>query len=150
MVEELGFEVVSLERGGGKRRRLVRVRIDRPDSTPGRSSVTVEDCALVARSLRELLGSLGAGQDLTLEVSSPGVERPLTKPRDFERFAGQRVRVRGFATLAGRAKVLEGELLGLGEDESEVFVLDLGGDRVEIRFDALASARLVYAWDAGR
>lgn len=148
-IGDLGFEVVTLDRGGGRRRPILRIRIDRPDSRPGRSAVTVEDCASVAKALRDVLEKeKGTGDDWVLEVSSPGVERPLTKPRDFERFRGLRARVRGYGPLAGRSKELEGTLLGLVQDDPGTFVLGVGDERVEIALDALASARLVYSWDA--
>jgi ribosome maturation factor RimP len=147
-IEGLGFEVVTLDRAGGRQRPILRIRIDRPDSEPGRSSVTVEDCARVTRAVRAVVEEEeGAAGNWVLEVSSPGVERPLTKARDFDRFRGQRVRVRGYGPLHGRSKELEGTLLGRLEDDPGTFSLDLGGERVEIALDALAGARLVYSWD---
>ncbi len=140
----MGFEVVVLERAGGRNRPLLRIRIDRADG----SSVTVEDCAVVARGLRELL-EVG-GDDAArwvLEVSSPGVERPLVRASDYVRFAGQRVRLRGFGLLAKRGKQLEGRLLGLVDGTPEVLALDIEGDRVEIPLQAVAAARLMYEWD---
>jgi len=150
-IEGLGFEVVTLERGGGKKRPLLKIRIDRPGSAPGRSNVSVDDCAAVARAVREVLEEDGgAEQDWVLEVSSPGVERPLTKALDYDRFRGERVRVRGFKPLAGRAKQLEGTLLGLIDEKSETFALEVDDERVEIALTAVAGARLVYSWDSER
>ncbi|MFV1987163.1 MAG: ribosome maturation factor RimP [Gemmatimonadota bacterium] len=148
-IEGLGFEIVTLERGGGRNRPLLRIRIDGPGSEPGRSNVSVQDCAAVARALRDVLEEEGgAERDWVLEVSSPGVERPLTKAEDFARFRGERVMVRGYQPLAGGAKQLEGTLLGLVDDKSETFALDVGGERVEIALNAVAGARLVYSWDS--
>ena len=77
LVEEAGFELVTLERGGARNRPLLRLRIDRPGSEPGRSGVTADDCALVSRVLHERLEAGPYGLDkVVLEVSSPGVERP--------------------------------------------------------------------------
>ncbi len=150
-VEELGFEVVTLERGGGRRRPRLSIRIDRPGSEPGRSGVSVEDCARVTRTLRALFEESGAEErDWILEVSSPGVERPLVKPGDFVRFAGQRVRLRGHERLAGRGRVLEGTLVGLVEGRPEAVVLQVAEERVEIPLSELAGARLVYNWASGR
>lgn len=146
-IEAEGFELVALERGGGRKRPLLRVRVDRPDSPPGRSTVTVDDCARLSRILRDVLEGGGGEGDWILEVSSPGVERPLVRSRDYDRFAGQRVRVRGYAPLAGRGKEIEGALLGLVEADAEAFALDVDGERVEIPLSAVASARLVYSWD---
>ncbi len=99
--------------------------------------------------MRELLeAEEGEGADWVLEVSSPGVDRPLVKAKDYARFAGARIRVRGFGPLAERAKQLEGTLLGLAEGVPETFVIDIEGDRVEIPMEAVAAARLVYDWDA--
>ncbi|WP_420634569.1 ribosome maturation factor RimP [Candidatus Palauibacter sp.] len=148
-VEALGFEVVQMERGGGRRRPLLRLRIDRPAPSSGRSGVTIDDCAAVMRALRGVLDSGdGSGEDWVLEVSSPGVDRPLVKAADYARFAGSRVRVKGFARLAARSRRLDGTLLGLAVDSGEAFMLEIEGDRVEIPLGAVASARLVYDWDA--
>lgn len=147
LVEGFGFELVTLERGGGRRRPLVRLRIDRPGDEPGRSSVTVEDCARVSVAVREMLEAEAPGGDFILEVSSPGVERPLTRPRDYERFAGQEVRVRGYAPLVERRRELVGRLLGLAGDDGASVALELDGTRVEVPLDAIAAARLVYRWE---
>lgn len=146
-IEAMGFEVVVLERAGARSRPRLKIRIDRPGDTPRRSPITVEDCAAVSRRLRELLEAEGEASSLALEVSSPGVERPLVKPADYRRFAGERVRLRGYGPLADRAKQLEGRLLGLVEDRPGLLALDVGGERVEIPLDQVATARLVYAWE---
>lgn len=148
-IEAMGFEVVQMERGGGRNRPLLRVRIDHADAGVERSVVTVDECAAVTRALRERIEEHEGGEsDWVLEVSSPGVERPLVRAKDYARFAGARIRVRGYAPLADRAKQLEGTLLGLVGDEAEMFALEIEGDRVEIPLDAVAAARLVYEWDA--
>ena len=149
VVEALGFEVVQLERGGGRRSPRIRLRIDRPGAVPGRSAITVEDCAAVTRALRELSeGANGGEGDWILEVSSPGVDRPLVKAADYDRFAGTRIRVRGFAPLADRGRRLDGTLHGLVPGAGDAFTLEVDGDRVEIPLKAVASARLVHDWDA--
>ena len=152
MVEAMGFELVTMDRGGGRNRPLLRMRIDHAGDGPERPAVTVEDCAAVTRAVRELLEQEGQEEvgDWVLEVSSPGVERPLVRPRDFARFAGERIRVRGYEALAGRAKQLDGTLLGLLGDEEQAFALEIDGDRIEIPLDAVATARLVYEWGQTR
>ena len=74
--------------------------------------------------------------------------RPLVRPRDWSRFAGHPVSVRGRATLAGKARRLEGELLGLrGEGEAETVALRLpGGEEVEFPLAEVEKAHLVYRW----
>jgi ribosome maturation factor RimP len=150
-VEEMGYELVEMEQVGTPRRPILRLRIDRPESTPG-SGVTVEDCSRVSRALEEWLDESGTlPATYVLEVSSPGVERPLVRPRDFQRFAGQEVALRGRAPLAGRARRLEGELIGLrGEGGEERVALRLpGGEEVEIPRGEITRAHLVYRWDQG-
>jgi ribosome maturation factor RimP len=81
-VEGLGYELVELRWGGSGRRPLLKLRIDRPDSAPGRG-VTVEECASVSRALEPWLdGHEELSERYVLEVSSPGVERPLVRARD--------------------------------------------------------------------
>lgn len=150
-VEALGYEYVELERAGSRSRPILRLRIDLPDSRPGHG-VTVEDCARVARELESLLDEKPelAGKYL-LEVSSPGVERPLVRRRDFERFVGQEVALRGDVALAGRARRLEGELLGVVESDGDERVrLRLhNGEVVEVPRGEIARAHLVYRWNEG-
>lgn len=145
---ELGLELVTLERGGGRKRPVIRLRVDRRGGEPGRSSVTAEDCARTARHLREFLeGRSDVPGDYVLEVSSPGVERPLVRSRDYRRFEGERIRVRGYGPLAGRARQLEGRLLGLGERDEEAAALEIEGERIEIPLSAIAKATLVHDWE---
>lgn len=147
LLEGLGFELVALERGGGRRRPLLRLRIDRPEGQRGRSAVTVTDCAAVSRAVNDLLEtSPEAPSDYILEVSSPGVERPLVRPRDFRRFAGREVIVGGYGPLAGRGRQLTGILLGLAAAGDGV-AIEVAGERVEVPFASIARAHLVYRWD---
>jgi len=109
----------------------------------------VEDCARVSRALEHWLdGAPTMPERYVLEVSSPGVERPLRRPGDFERFRGKRVAVKGPAPLAGRATRLEGELLGLagGTGEERVRLRLPGGDEVEIPRSQITGAHLVFKW----
>jgi ribosome maturation factor RimP len=150
-VDELGFELVELEVAGHHARPILRVYIDRPDSVPGQPSVTLDDCTAVSRGLEPMLD---AREDLSdryvLEVSSPGVERPLVRPRDWARFAGQPVSVRGKGTLAGKARRLDGELLGVkgGEGEETVGLRLAGGEEVEFPLSEVDKAHLVFRWGA--
>lgn len=146
LLEGLGFELVALERGGGRRRPLLRLRIDRPGGDPAGSAVTVEDCAAVSRSLNEALeGDPEAPADYILEVSSPGVERPLVRPRDYRWFAGREVALRGYGPLAGRDRRLTGILLGLSEGGA--VAVEVEGERLEVPLEAIAKAHLVYRWE---
>ena len=142
----IGFELVSLERGGGRRRPLLRLRVDRPGGRPGHSTVTVDDCAAVSREVRRFLEERSSGEEeWVLEVSSPGVERPLTRPGDYVRFAGESVRLRGFGPLAGGSRQVVGRLVGLeGEPGAETVVVDVDGERITAALSGIAKATLVY------
>lgn len=98
------LEVLLAERVAAERVRLV---VDHPDG------VNLALCERVTRQLRELL------DDYALEVSSPGPERPLTKPDHFRRFVGRRARVRTALPRDGR-RTFTGELVGASDDEVTV------------------------------
>ena len=148
-VEDLGYELVEVRWGGSGQRPLIKLRIDRLDSVQGQG-VTVDECAVVSRALEPRLDdSRGLSERYVLEVSSPGVERPLVRRRDFERFRGQRVSVTGHDVLLGRARQLEGELLGLDEagTDAEAVVLRLAdGDELKIPRSEIRKAHLVFKW----
>jgi len=149
-VEELGFEVVDLERAGDSRRPILRLRVDRPGSEPG-SGVSLEDCTRVSRALEPFLDER---EDLpatyVLEVSSPGVERPLVRRRDWARFAGHTVAVKGRGPLAGRGGRVTGTLLGVeggeAEGEGEVQIRLENGEEVRVPLADIKSANLVFQW----
>ncbi len=153
-VEELGFELVELERAGSTRRPVLRLKIDRPDSTP-ESGVTLDDCSRVSRDLEAYIETHRPemGERYVLEVSSPGVERPLVRSRDFKRFRGREITLQGTASLADRSRRLEGVLLGLvgGEEGEERVALQLAdGDVVEIPRSEISKANLVFRWGGER
>jgi len=127
------------------------LKIDLPDSEPGHG-VKVDDCVRVSRELEVYLDQLpGLSERYVLEVSSPGLERPLIRPRDFERFAGREIAVRGANILAGRARRLEGELIGLVEEDGrEAIRLRLNdGEIVDLPREEVTRAHLIYRWDEG-
>src|SRR3954471_10132385 len=147
-VEELGFELVELDVAGNRARPILRVYLDRPGSAPGQPAVSLDDCTAVSRALEPMLdGRPGLSERYLLEFSSPGVERPLTRPRDWTRFAGQEVSVRGKSTLGGKARRLQGELLGLtqGDDGVDTVALRLpDGEEVGFPLAEVEKAHLVY------
>jgi ribosome maturation factor RimP len=126
----LGYELVDLELGN--RGRQMRVFIDKA------GGVDVEDCAAVSNHLTRLFAVEGVDYD-RLEVSSPGLDRPLKRPRDFERFAGERAQVKVRVPMDGRRKFV-GVLRKVGKDG---FELDVDGEVVAIAFTDVEKARLV-------
>jgi ribosome maturation factor RimP len=147
-VEALGYEYVELERAGSKARPILRLRVDVPGSAPG-AGVSVEDCRRVSRAVEEYLDDVATLPDrYVLEVSSPGVERPLVKASDFERFAGKEVAVKAKAKLADGSKRVEGELLGLRREDGEerIRLRREDGSEVDIPRADVARAHLIFRW----
>ena len=141
-VESLGYELVELRRAGSKRTPVLDVRIDRRDG----SAVTVEDCSRTSRAIEARLDAdpAIAGDRYVLEVSSPGVERPLRNVADWRRFIGKDASVLSDA-VGGRANV---EIVGVeGEPGSEtVVVRDARGTERRIPLAEVREARLVFHW----
>lgn len=115
-VEALGYELVDLELNFSGRRGVLRLYIDRlaagsepasasPPDEPRGDGIRVEDCEAVSRQVSNLLEVEDPiGRDYDLEVSSPGLDRKLTKPAHFDRFAGQAVQGRFRRMLDGRRR----------------------------------------------
>ena len=147
LLDELGYELVVIERGGGRRRPLLRLRVDRHGDRPGKSTLTADDCAQLSRAVMEMLEQRAdAMVDFVLEVSSPGVERPLVRVGDYQRFVGEPVRVRGYRPIVDGRKQVDALLLGLDMDDNEV-LLDVDGERVSVPVAAIAHANLRFSFD---
>ncbi len=137
----LGFELVDLRRTGTLERPILQVRVDRPDSRPGQG-ITADDCAGISRSLERFLESRAmVGPRYVLEVSSPGLERPLRWPEHWRRFIGRRARVR--ARLLGGRRVVE--IVAVPDDE-HVTLRPEQGDEVTLGLDAISEATLLVDW----
>jgi ribosome maturation factor RimP len=134
----LGFELVDLRHVGTLERPILQVRVDRPDSRPGQG-ITADDCAGISRSLERLLEtSAMVGPRYVLEVSSPGIERPLRWPEHWRRFVGRRARLRASA-LGGRREV---EIVAVPDDGHVTVRRDDGGE-VTVSLDDIRDAALV-------
>ena len=129
----LGYEVVDVEYRPHPRNGLLRVYIDKPVGAEP-EGIVLEDCEIVSRQLSAMLDVEDpiTGQ-YRLEVSSPGLDRPLRKPADLERFAGAIIKVRmGMPTETGQRN-FTGKLLGMQDQDirievdGEVLSLPLGG-----------------------
>ena len=130
-VAGLGCELIDVQASNGGR--LLRVFIDKP------GGVGVDDCAAVSRQLSRVLPVEGIDYE-RLEVSSPGLDRPLRKRADFARFAGRKADVRMRRPDAGGRRRFVGVLLGA--DESHVSMA-LEGQTVALALDEVERARLV-------
>lgn len=111
VIEGLGFELVRVVLTGA-RQRVLQIMAERPDG-----SMNVEDCATISREISVLLDVEDLVQgEYSLEVSSPGLDRPLTRPKDFERFAGSDAKVESRVAIGGRRR-FKGRLLGLADGD---------------------------------
>jgi ribosome maturation factor RimP len=125
-----GLEVVDVEIAGAGKHRMLRVFIDRPGAAPtaGRpDGVTHEDCSQFSREFGTIVDveDVLPGGSYVLEVSSPGLDRKLTKPADFERFRGQRVKLTTREPVNNN-RHFEGKLESF---ENEKLLLDLSAAR---------------------
>jgi ribosome maturation factor RimP len=141
VAESHGVELVEIEFRGGGKARMLRLYIDKP------VGVTHEDCANVSREVGTILDVEGAvpGGPYTLEVSSPGLDRKLLKPADYQRFAGRLIQVQTRVPVAG-TRNYRGRLEGLSDTR---IALELEGSkktpgvRVEIELANVEKAKLV-------
>jgi ribosome maturation factor RimP len=135
VVQETGLELVELTLKGPSRRRLLRIDIDRA----GPNGVDIDDCQRVSKELGEILESGDLLEDsYVLEVSSPGVDRPIVSSADYRRNIGRRVVVRTRQAIEGK-QLWKGILQGL-EDE-RIHLQDDDAGEVTIGVDQVESAR---------
>jgi ribosome maturation factor RimP len=133
-LEQLGFDLADLRIGGTPNRPLVQVRIDCPPR-----NVTVDDCARASRALEQWLDADGAGplgNRYVLEVSSPGIERPVRWHRHWRQFVGRDVSVK----LAGLGRV-RARIVAVPNEESVVLQPQGGAER-EYKLSDVRDARL--------
>lgn len=150
-VDEMGYELVESEWGGSRNRPVLRVRLDLPDAVPGETGISVDQCAEVSRALEAWLDDHPEiPERYVLEVSSPGVERPLVRQKDWTRFRGRAVGLKGKDLTEDRGNRVEGELLGLHEKEDGRYLVSLrleDGEEIEIPLERVEKANLVFRWD---
>ena len=142
--QALGFDLVRVSFFGGEGDRTLQIMAERPDTR----QLTVDDCADLSRRISDRLDALEAeGRDpieeaYRLEVSSPGIDRPLTRFRDFDDWQGHEAKIELAAPLDGRKRI-QGDLSGVDTAGEVVTVTDRKGVRFDIPFSQIASAKLV-------
>ncbi len=138
-VEALGYLLVRVQVSGRQRPRL-QVMAERIDGRP----MMVDDCAFLSRSLSALLDVEDPiSTTYTLEVSSPGIDRPLVKLADYDRFAGVEARIELVRLVGGRRR-FRGRLLGT---TGETIRLDVDGAEVKVHYHDIQRAKLVPTQD---
>jgi ribosome maturation factor RimP len=131
----MGYSIVRIALTGGGRPTL-QIMIERNDT----NGMTVEDCETVSHTVSALLDVADPiASSYVLEVSSPGIDRPLTRRADYERFAGFEAKIELQRPVDGRRR-FRGKLMGLEGDDAKLLV---GPDTVRVPLDAISRAKLI-------
>jgi ribosome maturation factor RimP len=140
VIEDMGFELVRVRLMGGENKTL-QVMAQSPDG-----SIEVDDCAAISNALSATLDVEDPLADpYTLEVSSPGIDRPLTRLKDFDAYEGYEAKLETDALIDGR-KRFKGVLAGI-EGDDVLINIDQNGETVTVglKYDWLAEAKLVLS-----
>ena len=139
-VEALGYELLHIE-FGGQAGNILRIYIDAP------GGIEVDDCATVSRQVSAILDVEDPLKNAyTLEVSSPGLDRPLVKPEHFKKYAGERAKIVMHTHILGRRR-FTGTML---EADEEQVVVEADGESYELPYAEMESARLEPVFDQRR
>jgi len=142
VLQSMSFELVELEYKPEGRNWIVRLFIDKP------GGITLDDCVDVSREVGALLEVEDVIQSsYRLEVSSPGLDRPLKKAQDFERFRGERVKIKTHERLdpdnrGHERKTFVGKLLGYENRKVTILQLDKKGGEIVLSLEDIAKANL--------
>lgn len=139
VVGDFGYELVQIKYGGEAGGRTLTILIDSEDG------ITADECGEMSRRLSMLLDTLDPiPSSYTLIVSSPGLDRPLTRDRDFDRFAGEQAAIRHRGEDGAR-RTDTGLLLGV---EDDTVGIERDGETLRIPLAEIEEAHLVYDWEA--
>ena len=140
-VKALGLDLVRVAMIGGKSDPTLQIMAERPDTR----QLSIDDCADLSRAVSEIFDPLEeAGRDpidgaYRLEVSSPGIDRPLTRLADYADWAGHEVRVK-FVSPVDAAKQVTGDIIGI---DGDMVAIETTKGRREVAFANIQSAKLV-------
>ena len=138
VIEGMGFELVRLRFMGGKTK-TVQIMAERPEG-----GIDVDECAAISTMVSATLDVEDPVEDAyTLEVSSPGIDRPLTRLKDFETFEGYEAKLETTDLIDGQRR-FKGELAGVDGDE---VLINLEAGTIGLKFDWLSDAKLVLTDD---
>jgi len=134
VIEGLGFELVRVRLLGGKTK-TVQIMAERPEG-----GIEVDDCARISTAVSAVMDVEDPIDDqYTLEVSSPGIDRPLTRLKDFDDWAGYEAKLETSELIDGRRR-FKGVLRGVEDDE---VLIDVAEGTIGLKFDWLSDAKLV-------
>ena len=135
VIETMGYELVGIEFSGGSQHGTLRIYID------SEAGIMLEDCAAVSHQLSAVLDvEEPIAQAYDLEVSSPGIDRPLFKLGDYQRFIGSQAKVKMNVGVQGRRN-FKGELISVLENHD--IEIEVDGETYELPFADIAKANLV-------
>ena len=138
VVSGLGLELVDIELTGNRSQQLIRVFIQKPEG------ILLSDCVAVSRELGELFDDQNVIENsYRLEISSPGIERPLRKVQDFERYVGHRVRIRLKNKREGKRRIV-GKIVGV--DDNMIRIISKNGEKASFSLADIAKANLDVDW----
>ncbi|HVX88336.1 MAG TPA: hypothetical protein VG940_05360, partial [Gemmatimonadales bacterium] len=148
VLSQLGFELVEFRRAGSPQRPLLQVRIehrgaDLPDVAVPAHSGTADDCVRASRAIEQSLEGRGlVGAEYTLEVSSPGSDRPLRHLKDWARYQGERAKVKHRDFHGSRFGRIEARETHQARENEVVIRLEDGGDLLFMGLEGMKEARL--------
>jgi len=138
VIEDMGFELVRIRLMGGQTKTL-QIMADKPNG-----GIEVDDCADISTAISAVMDVEDPITDAyTLEVSSPGIDRPLTRLKDFETFEGYEVKLETADMIAGRRR-FRGELAGV---EGHEVLINVEEGTIGLEFDWLSEAKLILTDD---
>jgi len=138
VIEDLGYELVRLRLMSGKTKTL-QIMAEKPDG-----GIEVDDCAAISTAVSATLDVEDPIEDnYTLEVSSPGIDRPLTRLKDFDRWEGYEAKVETTELIDGQRR-FKGEIAGT---EGEEVLITIEQGTIGLRFEWLSDAKLVLTDD---
>ena len=140
VIEGMGFELVRVRLMGGATRTL-QIMADTPDG-----GINVDDCGLISTAVSAVLDVEDPiEENYVLEVSSPGIDRPLTRLKDFDMWEGWEARIETTELIDGRRR-FKGELKGIDGEEVLIEIEDAGKPvTIGLRFDWLSDAKLILS-----
>lgn len=134
-INDMGFEIVRVQVSGGQTMK-VQIMAEPLDG----ADMTVEACAKISRAVSAVMDVEDPIADAyTLEVSSPGIDRPLVRLRDFDRFKGFEAKIELLQVTDGRRK-FSGRLVGIEDENIQV---DIQGETISVPFIGIAKAKLI-------
>ena len=140
VVSGLGYELVDIELTGNRSQQLIRIFIQKPEG------ILLSDCVAVSRRLGEFFDDNNVIEiSYRLEISSPGIERPLRKVRDFERYIGHRVRIRLKSKKEGKRRIV-GKIVEVDDNMIHI-ISSKNGEKASFSLADIAKANLDVDWD---